>query len=206
MKAKKILINKLVFYVVTFLAVIASLFMIATTLTGYSKYRYITFHPNYLLFFYLITVSCILMVMLWYLGEWFAKRFTGWFVAFVGIMSIPKLILIAMFKLNPQSDMYSYSVLAGSRANGDLWSWMYHVGVLDLDNIFPHVLHIADFYNILFRISVNSNTVVQYFNVMISALTTFLVLGLAARFFGRRAGMFAALVFSFSPVGTCILP
>ncbi len=104
MKAKKILINKLVFYVVTFLAVIASLFMIATTLTGYSKYRYITFHPNYLLFFYLITVSCILMVMLWYLGEWFAKRFTGWFVAFVGIMSIPKLILIAMFKLNPQSE------------------------------------------------------------------------------------------------------
>lgn len=199
MKAKKILINKLVFYVVTFLAVIASLFMIATTLTGYSKYRYITFHPNYLLFFYLITVSCILMVMLWYLGEWFAKRFTGWFVAFVGIMSIPKLILIAMFKLNPQSDMYSYSVLAGSRANGDLWSWMYHVGVLDLDNIFPHVLHIADFYNILFRISVNSNTVVQYFNVMISALTTFLVLGLAARFFGRRAGMFAALVFFLQP-------
>jgi hypothetical protein len=120
-------------------------------------------------------------------------------VAFIAAASIPKLLMIFIFKLNPVSDMYSYNALGGSAANQDSWSWMYHVGVLDLDSIFPHVLHIANLYDILFKVSMNSPKVVQVFNVACSALTAFLILSVVSYFFNRRAGMFAALVFFFLP-------
>lgn len=164
---------KAAYFSVTILAVICVVWLMAGTVTGYFRASYKTFTPSVNGLTVSVIVSMIAALLLWYIGKWFAGRFTGWFVAFISIMAIPKLILVFAFKLNPISDMYSYNALGGSAANQDSWAWMYHVGVLDLDSIFPHVLHIANLYNVLFRISINSPKVVQVFNIACSVLTAF---------------------------------
>lgn len=184
---------------VTVLAIAATVWLMAGTITGYFRSGYKTFHPSTNGLMTSLLVSLVALVGLWYLGKWFAERFNGWFVTFVILMSIPKFLLMTIFKLNPVSDMYSYNALGGSAANQDSWAWMYHVGVLDLDSIFPHVLHIANLYNFLFKASMNSPKMVQVFNIACSALTTLLILSVASYFFNRRAGMFASLVFFFMP-------
>lgn len=190
---------KAAYFSITILAVICVVWLMAGTVTGYFRASYKTFTPSVNGLTVSVIVSMIAAVLLWYIGKWFAGRFTGWFVAFISIMAIPKLILVFAFKLNPISDMYSYNALGGSAANQDSWAWMYHVGVLDLDSIFPHVLHIANLYNVLFRISINSPKVVQVFNIACSVLTTFLILAIVTYFFNRTIGMFAALTFFFLP-------
>ncbi|GHP13169.1 hypothetical protein YK48G_05940 [Lentilactobacillus fungorum] len=199
MKMKQPGFLKLTYFLVTGAAILAIIWLMAATITGYFRIFYKSFAPNTdgLITWTMLAMICLMI--LWQLAGFFAKRFTGWLVAFIGLMSIPKIVLILVFKLHPISDMYSYNVLAASRANGDSWHWMYHVGVLDLDSIFPHVLHIANLYNYLFKIFANSPKVIQFFNVVVSALTAILVMNIVSYFFNRHVGMFAAMVFFFTP-------
>ncbi|MGF2384978.1 hypothetical protein [Lentilactobacillus otakiensis] len=190
---------KITYFCVTVLAIIATGWLLAGTVTGYYKFPYDTFHANTNQLIGAIFGSLIFLMLLWYSAKWFATRFTGWLLLFLSVMSIPKIIMIYSFRLNLISDMWSYNVLGGSRANGDSWQWLYHVRALDLDSIFPHVIHIGNFYHYLYKVVVNSPKVVQWFNIGISVLSAILILNIVSYFFNRQTGMFAALTFFFLP-------
>lgn len=190
---------KITYFCVTMLAIIAVGWALAGTITGYYKFPYDTFHANTNQLIGTIFGSLIFLILLWYLAKWFSTRFTGWLLLFLSIMSIPKIIMLYSFRLNLISDMWSYNVLGGSRANGDSWRWLYRLRALDLDSIFPHVIHIGNFYHYLYKVVVNSPKVVQWFNIGISILSAILIMNIVCYFFNRQTGMFAALTFFFLP-------
>lgn len=192
-------VSKITYFCVTILAIIATCWQLSGTVTGYAKFPYDTFHADTNWLIVSILCGLVVMIALWYLANWFANRFTGWLLVFLSIMSIPKVIMIYGFRLNPISDMYSYNVLGSSRANGDSWLWLYHVKALDLDSIFPHVLHISNFYHYLYQVVLNSSKIVQWFNVVISVLTAILLVSVVSHFFSRQIGVFASLAFFFLP-------
>ena len=54
--------------------------------------------------------------------------------------------MIFIYPLEPVSDMWSYNVLADLRASGFSWPILLKRGMLDLDLIYPHVLHIGSLF------------------------------------------------------------
>jgi uncharacterized protein with PQ loop repeat len=72
--------NKLIkatYFVVTLLAIAATIWLISGTITGYFRASYKTFQPSQNGLVASIFASLLGLVLLWYLGKWFAKRFTG---------------------------------------------------------------------------------------------------------------------------------
>lgn len=195
----KPLIITVSYIVVTIIAILAVIWQLNGTITGYLHNRLITDFPdqNALILTTFLASGCMLVI--WALSRFFARHYGGWFLLFSILISIPKVILAIRLPIHPVSDMYSYNVLATSWASGDSWQWMNHVGILDLDSISPHVLHIATFDGFLFKLTTTTPLITEGFNIICVILCATLIVSLAQRFFTRTVGFFSAIIFLLMP-------
>ncbi|MCT3400204.1 hypothetical protein EFP95_12790 [Lentilactobacillus hilgardii] len=121
--------------------------------------------------------------LIWAIAYWLSKHYVGWLVVILTLLTIPKIMLIGLFKISPVSDIYSYTNLGGSSASGDSWRWMYSNGGLDLNPLFPSVIHISSAFGWIDRLFINKPFTIQLFNILITLTTAVLIY-----YFGRQIG------------------
>lgn len=137
--------------------------------------------------------------LIWGGAYWLANRYVGWLVTTLIMLTIPKFLLIYFFKIKPASDMYSYSVIGGSSASGDSWKWLYLHNGLDLNTLFPHVIHISSTFGWIDRFFINRPLTIQLFNLVITLITAVLFYYLGRQIGHHFIGVLAALVFYLMP-------
>jgi hypothetical protein len=153
------------------------------TISGYfAKFQKIIYPGKNVLLIGTI-VALGFFALIWGVAYWLSKHYVGWLVVTLTLLTIPKIMLIGLFKISPVSDIYSYTNLGGSSASGDSWRWMYSNGGLDLNPLFPSVIHISSAFGWIDRLFINKPFTIQLFNILITLTTAVLIY-----YFGRQIG------------------
>ncbi|MCB8505145.1 phospholipid carrier-dependent glycosyltransferase [Enterococcus durans] len=127
------------------------------------------------------------------------KNYLGWLLLVLFLLTIPKIIMIFIYPLEPVSDMWSYNVLADLRASGFSWLILLKRGMLDLDLIYPHVLHIGSLFGAFYWVVMKNVLVLQFLNITLTFLDAILLYYIIEFWGGKRAGIIAALLFYLIP-------
>ncbi|TDG86553.1 hypothetical protein [Lentilactobacillus hilgardii] len=149
-------------WIIRLLTIGLLLFYLIMTISGYFADQQQLIYPEKPILIIGIIISIGLFALIWGASYWLSKQYVGWLVAALTLLTLPKIVLVFLFKIKPVSDMYSYNALGGSSASGDSWHWMYTHNGLDLNPLFPHVVHISSVFGWIDRLFINAPLTIQF--------------------------------------------
>ncbi|WP_057863649.1 hypothetical protein [Lentilactobacillus diolivorans] len=169
--------------------------LITASWTSYLRFG----HPSETYFFWGIYITIFIGVLIWILTRRLSNHYAGWLALVLLVLTIPKILGIFYFKLIPASDMWTYETLANLNATGASWPTLYAKGMLDLDSLWPQVLHIATTFGLIYRLFHVHLVVLQLLNIAATFLDALLLYYVIKPFGGSRVGIAAALIFYLTP-------
>ncbi|MBT9671635.1 hypothetical protein GPK34_06285 [Secundilactobacillus kimchicus] len=139
---------------------------------------------------------------------WLSRRFTGWYLLTLVLASLPKLGLIFLLPIKPQSDMWSYNFEAQMLLARFSWQDLFDKQWLDFSVISPHVFHISSTFHWIYWLTFSHYQVIQLVNIVLVAICSWLIFVLLRRIVSRTAGLIGGLIFFFIPsnyVYSCLM-
>lgn len=137
-----------------------------------------------------------------------SRRFTGWYLLTLVLASLPKLGLIFLLPIKPQSDMWSYNFEAQMLLARFSWQDLFDKQWLDFSVISPHVFHISSTFHWIYWLTFSHYQVIQLVNIVLVAICSWLIFVLLRRIVSRTAGLIGGLIFFFIPsnyVYSCLM-
>lgn len=186
-------------WIIRLLTIGLLLFYLIMTISGYFADQQQLIYPEKPILIIGIIISIGLFALIWGASYWLSKQYVGWLVAALTLLTLPKIVLVFLFKIKPVSDMYSYNALGGSSASGDSWHWMYTHNGLDLNPLFPHVVHISSVFGWIDRLFINAPLTIQFFNILLTLVTAILIYYLGRQIGNHFIGVLASLIFYLIP-------
>ncbi|WP_288530503.1 hypothetical protein [uncultured Secundilactobacillus sp.] len=139
---------------------------------------------------------------------WLSRRFTGWYILTLVLASLPKLGLIFLLPIKPQSDMWSYNFEARMLLARFSWQDLFNKHWLDFSVISPHVFHISSTFHWIYWLTFSHYQVIQLVNIVLVAFCSWLIFVLLRQIVSRTAGLIGGLIFFFIPsnyVYSCLM-
>lgn len=117
------------------------------------------------------------------------------FILILLALSLIKIAFIALYAMHPIADYANYHTLAFAKASGVAWTKK----MIGMNLFFPHVLNIATFFSIPYSLIGTNFATAQFINVFLTFFDAIFIYVLGKRYFNKRAGIIAGLLFSLIP-------